>query len=281
VRLDLSLRHKERHSAKGSSLNRKDGLAQHSPTSGDRPGPPLGSLSPEANRPGSGYPGQVRPGPLPYQSPKDHLGSPYGTPVTSTPPTAFPNGAGPNGYVHHERGYRAGPPQQSPNGTRPSIQTNVGAYGVLSPVSTQPGFHSQHTNTPQSVPFVAQQNFPPFALPPSSNFPNDGSQREREPRYVPTTSAEYADQNQQQPSELMMLDSMQMSNQTLPVFGGDTMLNKSPYVAIPEDFVAFLFNQNSMDGSPMAGMMGQGGYAPKLVSPVAAQGRGEMLTCTT
>jgi hypothetical protein len=67
----------------------------------------------------------------------------------------------------------------------------------------------------------------------------------------------------------MMLDSMQMNQQTLPVFGGDTMLNKSPYVAIPEDFVAFLFNQNSMDGSPMGQMMSQGGgYPPKSVLSV-------------
>ena len=268
MRLDLSLRHKERHSAKGSSLNRKDSLAQHSPTAGDRQGLHAGSVSPETNRPGSGYPGQIRAGQHQYQSPKDHMGSPYGTPVTSTPPTAFPNGAGPNGYLHHEAGYRPGPPQQSPNGAaRPSIQTNVGAYGVLSPVSTQPGFHSQHTNTPQSVSFVAQQNFPPFNLPPSSNFPNEGNHRESEQRYAPTTSGEYTDQNHQQPSELMMLDSMQMNQQTLPVFGGDTMLNKSPYVAIPEDFVAFLFNQNSMDGSPMGQMMSQGGYPPKLVFP--------------
>lgn len=48
----------------------------------------------------------------------------------------------------------------------------------------------------------------------------------------------------------MRLD--QMTNQTtIPVFGSDTVLNKSPYISIPEDFITYLFN--SSDGSPTMG----------------------------
>jgi hypothetical protein len=51
---------------------------------------------------------------------------------------------------------------------------------------------------------------------------------------------------------MMLLDQMGMQ-QTMPVFGSDNLLNKSPYVAIPEDFVAYLFNTHG-EGSPMTGV---------------------------
>jgi hypothetical protein len=150
-------------------------MGQVSPIADTRaPFGPPGSTSPEANRPGTGY-GKGRPLTMQYQSPKDGpMGSPY-TPMTNTPPTGYPNG-GPNGvdYMHHDPNYPhlqgQRPPHQSPGPQRPSIQTNVGPYGVLSPVSTQHGYQSQPTNTPQSsaaMPYVPPQNFPPFTLPPS------------------------------------------------------------------------------------------------------------------
>lgn len=52
---------------------------------------------------------------------------------------------------------------------------------------------------------------------------------------------------------MMLLDQMGMQ-QTMPVFGSDSILNKSPYVAIPEDFVAYLFNTHGGDASPIAGV---------------------------
>ena len=125
----------------------------------------------------------------------------------------------------------------------------------MSPASThQSGYPSQPTNTPQSA-YVAQQNFPPFSLPPSdftSTTPTT-TNRESGHTYAPPPSAtptDYNDPSHQQASgEMMLLD--QMENQTtIPVFGSDGVLNKSPYISIPEDFVAYLFNTNQPDASP-------------------------------
>lgn len=61
----------------------------------------------------------------------------------------------------------------------------------------------------------------------------------------------------------MLLDNM--SNQTtIPVFGSESVLNKSPYVGMPEDFMAYLFNTGSQsaDGSTMGQMTPQQ-YATK------------------
>lgn len=58
---------------------------------------------------------------------------------------------------------------------------------------------------------------------------------------------------------MMLLDQMAMP-QTMPVFGSDSMLNKSPYVGMPEDFMAYLFNTAHTDGSPMAVPIQGGGY---------------------
>jgi len=265
VRLDLCNRHKDRHTAKGSALNRKDSmLGQVSPITDHRPPfPPAGSTSPEANRPGTGYT-KGRPLTMQYgHSPKDAMGSPY-TPITNTPPTGFPNGVD---YMpqHHDPSYHhmaaQRPMQHSPAGPqRPSVQTNVGPYGTLSPVSTQPGYHSQPTNTPQSsnvMPFVPPQNFPPFSLPPSdfASSASGAGSREEQQGYQPSTSAEYPDQHPQAAGEMMLLDQMSMQ-QTMPVFGSDSILNKSPYVGMPEDFMNYLFNTH--EGSPMTGVPIQG-----------------------
>ncbi|KAK4126642.1 hypothetical protein N657DRAFT_632666 [Parathielavia appendiculata] len=269
VRLDLCNRHKDRHTAKGSALNRKDSMmSQASPITDNRPPfPPTGSASPEVNRPGTAYV-KGRSMSIQYHSPRDSMGSPF-TPITNTPPTTYANGA-PNGadYMHHHDSNYAHmsqrPPHQSPPGPRrPSLQTNVGPYGVLSPISTQPGYHSQAHNTPQSahaVAYVPPQNFPPFSLPPSdfSTTSTGPAARDDQSAYAPSTSAEFTDQQPQAAGEMMLLDQMGMP-QTMPVFGNDSILNKSPYVAIPEDFVAYLFNTHG-EGSPMTGVPMQGGY---------------------
>ncbi|KAK3353513.1 fungal-specific transcription factor domain-containing protein [Lasiosphaeria hispida] len=269
VRLDLCNRHKERHTAKGSALNRKDTmLGQVSPIADSRPlFAPAGSTSPEANRPGTGY-NKTRALTMQYHSPKDGMGSPY-TPITNTPPAGYSNGAPTNGidYMHHDpnnyhhmSGHR--PAHHSPGPQRPSVQTNLGPYGVLSPISNQPGYHSQSNNTPQSsnvMPYVPPQNFPPFTLPPSDFAAPSPSPatvgREEQPAYVPATTGEYSDHSQTA-GEMIMLDHMSMQ-QTMPVFGSDSILNKSPYVGMPEDFMAYLFNTHG-EGSPMTGVPIQG-----------------------
>ncbi|KAL2261139.1 hypothetical protein VTK26DRAFT_4651 [Humicola hyalothermophila] len=263
VRLDLCNRHKDRHTAKGSALNRKDSLmSQVSPITDSRPPfAPAGSASPETNRPGTAY-SKGRPLTMQYQSPKDGMMSPY-TPMANTPPAAYSNGTS-NGtdYMQHDPNYAhmtQRPPHHSPPGPRrPSVQTNMGSYGVLSPISTQPGYHTQPTNTPQSangMSYVQAQNFPPFSLPPS-DFGTSSSgavARDEQQTYAPSTSAEYTDQQPQAAGEMMLLDQMGMQ-QTMTVFGSDSILNKSPYVAIPEDFVAYLFNSQGGDASPIAGV---------------------------
>jgi hypothetical protein len=284
VRLDLCNRHKDRHTAKGSALSRKDSMLGHgSPIAeGHHAYAPAGSASPEVNRPGTAYQSlnhnHVR---MPY-SPKNGMPSPY-TPITNTPPTGYPNGGHTNGghpngaeYMHHDGGYHPSPGQRAPHHSppgphpqRPSVQTNVGAYGVMSPVSNQPGYRSQAHNTPQSstgMPYVAAQNFPAFTLPPSDFSTSTAAvAQESQQAYAPPTSAEYSEHvenghhQQQQGSDMMILDQMSMPT-TIPIFGPpDSVLNKSPYVGMPEDFMAYLFNTGTGQagdgsGSPMHGM---------------------------
>ncbi|RYP91830.1 hypothetical protein DL770_002086 [Monosporascus sp. CRB-9-2] len=249
----------------GKSYSRAEHL-QGSPIDGRRPQfPTHESASPEANRPAPGY-NTGRGAHFQYQSPKDVNGAPY-SPGTNTTPTGYhpagpPGGMG--GYMHHESNYAGLHTQHShhspPGPQRPTIQTNGGPYGVLSPVSTQhSGYHSQPINTPQSAtatPYVHQTNFPPFSLPPSEFATTSaaGVSGESGQAYAPATSGEYNEHPQPHASgEMMLLDQM-AAQTTIPVFGSDGVLNKSPYISIPEDFVAYLFNSGP-DGSPTMGHM--------------------------
>lgn len=266
VRLDLCNRHKDRHTAKGSTLNRKDSLLSQvsSVTDGRTPFASAGSASPETNRPGTAY-GKGRPLTMPYPPPKDSMGSPY-SPIASTPTAAYPNGSS-NGvdYMHHDHNYThmaQRPSHHSPTAPqRPTIQTNINPYGVMSPVSTQPGYHGHPANTAQSangMSYVPAQNFPPFSLPPSDFAVSSPATATRDDQhaYAPSTSAEYADQQPQAAGEMMLLDQMGMP-QTMPVFGNDSILSKSPYLAISEDFMAYLFNTPT-ESSPITGVPMQG-----------------------
>ncbi len=255
-------RHRDRHTAKGSALNRKDSMLSHgSPIIDKRmPFAPAGSLSPEANRPGSGYNAKMGPAQMAYQSPKGMGGSPY-TPVASTPPAGFPNGGHPNGadFAHHDGAYGQRPPYHSPDGP----PRHSAAFGVMSPASAQHGFHTQNPNTPQSSVYVPQQNFPPFALPPSDYTPQPSAAMPRDvgSSYVPTSSADFGESGQGQvPSEMIMLDQLPMPN-AIPMFGADNTLQKSPYVVgMPEDFMAYLFNSHQGEGSPMGHLMPQDAF---------------------
>jgi hypothetical protein len=55
---------------------------------------------------------------------------------------------------------------------------------------------------------------------------------------------------------MMLLDQMTAPN-TMPVFGGEGY-NRSPF-AIPEDFVAYLFSGQQLDGASPMGQMAQQG----------------------
>ncbi|KAI0817330.1 fungal-specific transcription factor domain-containing protein [Xylaria sp. FL0064] len=270
VRLDLCNRHRDRHTAKGSALSRKDSLInQSSPVDNVRspyPTPASTTMSPKHTKLGNVSLRTEHAAHSQYQSPKDGvgIGTPY-TPMASTSPATFPHPGPsnlPDAYVHSDQGtgYNTRLPHQSPTGHQQRLQTHPGgnAYGVMSPVSNHPGsYHLQPTHTPQSVPtipFVAPNNFPAFSLPPSDFntaagvSAGSGSTHQ----YAPTTSSEYGEQSHSQAStDLMLLDQM-TAQATMPVFGPDGILNKSPYVSIPEDFVAYLFNTTSPNTSPSA-----------------------------
>lgn len=257
----------DRHTAKGSALSRKDSMHNSSVATG--------SISPEANRPGS----------VLAKGRNGSIASPY-TPISATPPM-FPHSGqshGIEGYIPQDSGFGGNMnqrhPQQSPSRhTRPPLQTNVGPYGVLSPVSTQHGgYHSQPSSTPQSTPtgpYVSQQNFPPFSLPPSdfSTASSAGITRDTSQTYTAATNGDFSEQPHPQTSaEMMLLDQM-ATQTTIPVFGPDVGLNKSPFIHIPEDFVAYLFNTNNPDGSPSVGHVMPSGQYSKYVTSKFSLGR--------
>ncbi|CAK7206862.1 hypothetical protein SEUCBS139899_009668 [Sporothrix eucalyptigena] len=180
---------------------------------------------------------------------------------------------------------RLRPPYQSPAPLQPqrsAMQTN-GMYDAMSPTINS---HNGHATpqappvaTPQHSMFVATQHFPSFDLPPS-NFvantnPNNNvsgaASTPHTPAAVPRTDPiaattgdtsmsymsatpnnEYDALPGQSGSEMSMLDQMSMLNNTMPMFGADT-LQKSPQVGLPEDFMMYLFNSTPQEGSPMVG----------------------------
>lgn len=192
-------------------------------------------------------------------------------PTTNAPPV-FPHphgGLHPNGanYMRPDASYGHVQGQQqhhhhSPHiSQHPAVQTSAPPYAVLSPTS-QPGFQSHEVSAPQPAhTYSGQNNFPPaFSLPPSNfqrtaaspHVPNEGGQG-----YVPQHGMEEHFQGPQQPAdEMLMLDNV--TNQTtIPVFGSDSVLNKSPYVGMPEDFMAYLFNTQVGDNGAINQMMPQ------------------------
>ncbi|KAI1813397.1 fungal-specific transcription factor domain-containing protein [Poronia punctata] len=270
VRLDLCNRHRDRHTAKGSALSRKDSLlSQNSPVDNVRspyPTPASTTMSPKHNKLGnSGGISSEHAAHLQHQSPKDGVGlaTPY-TPVTTTSPTTFAH-PGPtsvaDSYMHSEQGagYAARLPHQSPAAHPPRVHQSSGnPYGAMSPVSSHPGsFHMQPHHTPQSCPtvsYVAPNNFPAFSLPPSgfnaASGATTGTGTRPAHHYESSTASEYGEQSHSQASnDLMLLDQM-TSQGTMPVFGAECVLNKSPYGSFPEDFVAYLFNTTSPNASP-------------------------------
>ena len=124
-------------------------------------------------------------------------------------------------------------------------QQPASPYDVVSPVSTYP---TPVQSGRVAVPYVSPpQCVVPVRMPPSAYMNSSGHVdpyvRDPAPPYVPpaTTTVDYHEQEAaNQSSEMMMLDQMSIQA-TVPVFGNDGLSNKSPY-AIPDDFIAYLFN---------------------------------------
>ncbi|KAH6663487.1 fungal-specific transcription factor domain-containing protein [Halenospora varia] len=289
VRQDLCNRHRDRHTAKGSQLHRKDSMLGHAHASPvTETGKPLsmhGSSSPEVMRPSlSGI--KSRTNQLQYQSPQEMNPNSY-SPITNSSGT-YSGAASTNGNeAFTQSAFKRsnsdsiprdqapttgrGPSRHSSFGvsdakpadfSRPPLQTTVGPYGLLSSASNSQNYH-QTQPSPQG--YVPQQSFTPFTLPPpgfnTSATSTAPSTRDTEPTYPTTMPSDYESESihhQQSGPDMMLLDQMTAPN-TMPVFGGEGY-SRSPF-AIPEDFVAYLFSNQQLEASSPMGPMGQQGYA--------------------
>ena len=212
----------DRHTAKGSQLNRRSSIA--SQTASAMPN------SPNPSGMGSG-PGDIKPPAQldQYQTPHSPSMNSYGH-LSHTPPMGYAN----MGPVHSMAGTHS-PSFHSPHGSVSGggpIQ-----YGMVSP-------HHQAFTHPNSAAstgaFVPQHNVMPFHLPPAqyAHSPIMTPQDVTSPFVGPVT--DYPETSHaHSAAELALLDQMAMPG-TAPVFGDGA--NKSPYVGMPEDFMAYLFN---------------------------------------
>jgi hypothetical protein len=233
----------DRHAAKGSQLNQRDSMAGHMAPA-IAPGQP-----PNFSRNNSMDYGKSQPTNISYQTSQIPTPSPY-SPMGNVPAGMYQNGHVPNGmenYMSPTQGYDNRTPQlsqpQSPAmSQRPSISAGNSQYNVMSPIANQHGFPTQQNVAQNS--FVSQQNVMPMNLPPAQYSSGQDS--------TVVTSAEYSEPGTTQASEMMMLDQMAMPA-TVPVFGEGGDLNKSPYVGMPEDFMAYLFNSPSQAMTPVMG----------------------------
>lgn len=260
VRGDLLKRHMDRHTAKGSQLSRRDSVLSHvSQTDGP------GSASPETSRAAPGY-HQQHPAAMNYHA----QDTGHYAPMNSVAQGSYPNGGQMNGhqpqridtYGHDQMYHGSAGFDYSHSPVTPAhaaIPQRTGSLSVSSPAPGQDRFVDQAHSAPQSN-YVSQSNMMSFNLPPSQ-YPNGQgvSQADVSQANGNATSTQYSEPHHQQ-SEMMMLDQMAMPG-TVPVFGSD-MLNKSPYVGLPEDFLSFLFNTTSPgERSPMGNPVMHGQYA--------------------
>ncbi|PBP28813.1 c2h2 finger domain containing protein [Diplocarpon rosae] len=292
VRQDLCNRHRDRHTAKGSQLHRKDSMLGHahasSPTSElGRPVSAHSSTSPEIRRPNlAGV--KSRAIQLQYQSPQESNLSTY-SPVTN--PSAGPYFSAPSNGTDNFQGVSfqrsnsdsiatqdtsnvapsSSRPQRhasfgisdskSVDFSRPPLQNAIGPYSLMSSASNNSGYHN---NRPSPQPYVSQQNFTPFTLPPpgfSTTTNAIVSTQDSEAPYPTSISTDYPNEtthHAQSGPDMMLLDQMAVPN-TVPVFGGEGY-NRSPF-AIPEDFVAYLFSGQQLDNSTSLSQMGQQSHA--------------------
>jgi len=309
VRQDLCNRHRDRHTAKGSQLHRKDSMLGHhnaSPLESPKAIPSKTSTSPEVMR--SNLSGnKLLTNQIQFQAQQDSSASysPMTNPSSGTySGSGSTNGA--DGFIQPTTFKRSNSDAMSrPDSVTPTMSNSkpaqrhssfgiadakpveftrpAGPYGLVS----APG-NLHHYQNPQASPhqtYVSSQNLAPFSLPPPgfhTQAITTTSIRDPQPLYPTTLAPEYSGESilgQQSGPDMMLLDQISAPS-TLPVFGGEGPYNRSPF-AIPEDFVAYLFSGQQMDGSsPMAQMQQQGFgpedinqyYAPYLTNDVTLPG---------
>ncbi|KAK2608955.1 hypothetical protein QQS21_002531 [Conoideocrella luteorostrata] len=248
VRADLQKRHMDRHAAKGFRLDQNE----HDACSDTQAA--LAEITPPFSEHYSNSSFSIHPQNQPqYLSPRVPYQSPY-TPVGNT----------------------------SPN-TRQSLTTGIAdtypvdAASVPSHINTQTHFTSYNGTLPtpsssaQSQ-FYHEQTQPPepagsFTSHPevvALNMRNSQYSQELEvstpqlsghDEYATAEPQDYHNGSHLQNADLISLDQIPMPS-VGPVFGDDGGLNKSPYVGMPEDFMAYLFNSLPQHGSPP-------GYGPQ------------------
>lgn len=302
VRQDLCNRHRERHTARGSQLQRKESLPNHASHGNDdrRKMSSPEYISPQSSRSvtitnKSGAMQKQFPSPehMPGQfspSKRQSRGS-FTSPSNGTQNSAFRHNRHidqPNNSDHDVSNSQDRPHQdrsetlgahrrQASTGiadsklhvnmfSRSTVQSMTGSYGSLaSPLSHQ-AFLANSTGeraTSQTTiqePYVSQQHFAPFALPPPgfSSIAATTTSREAESTFAISPpnngiTMEYQSrdlmQSQNSGADMMLLDEMS-APVTVPVFGGEGY-NRSPF-AMPDDFYAFLFSgQQQFDTSPV------------------------------
>jgi hypothetical protein len=253
-----------------------------------------GSSSPEVMRPSLGI--KSRANQLQYQSPQEMNPNSY-SPLTNPSSGTYSGAGSSNGAEFTQStgfkrsnsdsmnrgqdgggiGTPASRPQRHtsfgmadskpPDFSRPPLQTTVGPYGLLSSASNN-SYHAGQSSPQQ--PYVSQQNFTPFTLPPpgfSTSVTAAASTREADPTFptsMPTDYQSETSHHQQSGPDMMLLDQMTAPN-TMPVFGGEGY-SRSPF-AIPEDFVAYLFSGQQVDHTSQVGPISQQGYAKSVSSP--------------
>lgn len=247
----------DRHAAKGSHTGQNDVTTSQTPqpvTSGLTPpfsetyaAPPVGSHHQAQSQ---------------YLSPQDPSHSPY-TPVSNPTPSGITNNysmdtTSRNPSSHPTVNTQAsGPSQITP-------QTNFASYNGT--MATPPGsgqsqiYHGQlqHNLPTQSTTSFTSHSHPlqldMSHMPHMSHaaqYPTESrvaTSQAPAQQYSGTESSEYHDTTHHS-ADLIALDQMAMPS-VGPVFGDDGGLNKSPYIGMPEDFMAYLFNSLPTYGSP-------------------------------
>ncbi|UNI21576.1 hypothetical protein JDV02_007553 [Purpureocillium takamizusanense] len=250
VRGDLLKRHMDRHAAKGPQLGRRESIG------GNIPQPTPDSMLSDVNCSDHAYEFMNQTSGHHYQSPLGTSDGPY-TPISNTPPTVqltkATSAKATNGYrpdsTYETRESLNSLHDPSP-ASRPLQASSENAGALSQQPANQPVYRQPAVASHLADGFVPQQNVVPMHLPPAQYpSPHRRCAPSATQSYAVPDSTDFVDQAQRQSSEMVVLDQMAMPGAG-PVFGADGELNKSPYVGMPEDFMAYLFNSLPSASSP-------------------------------
>lgn len=259
VREDLLKRYMDRHAARGPQLRCRDSTT----TCVVHVASASASTTSEARALDSAV-SLYHQFPLPGQSPQEHSGcSPY-TPVSDSTPQGR-RGRAPSAsaaddyepgaaYVPDRR--RSLSQESPPSQSCISVRADMAPFDVFDQREAGAAGYSSHP--PARAMAQRSESMTHFARDAYRNSQRHVPSHEPSQPCVETVVSEYPGSTHGMPSEMMALDQMAMPG-ALPVFGDDEGLSKSPYVGMPEDFMAYLFNALSSSACPTG-----------LVTPAAA-----------